>query len=385
MLLFRAINTNDYDNLINNKDIECSLIRTNDLNLRRSGKTYYNLCIKGKREYALDVAVGHVAGKRLNAGLSPWISTTKDFDFVCSEYAVPQAGAFNELDIRKPVIIIEKNNILSDVEEIKRLRKNIKKEDIIIDVSNGNLNKFYKKAFMSEAYNSNMPGYDKKKVERFKHNPDAFNIKGISNCSFYAKEVLFFKQIKRKDIKGIIYPMLQDILYGCNFDIENNSEFLINNIDKIYILLNNIENIFNKENKDFLKFIYPDYKNGNNLTDYLYNNYKNIDGNNIYIKYDNLKKHKREILKIIITVFNKMFNCNLELNRIIDDELLVLDLENPIRISDKQIYDLLIVQENNKLYKYNPSKKKYMCSQDTIDRNKIKNKQKQYNLNVKGV
>ena len=64
------------------------------------------------------------------------------------------------------------------------------------------MNKFYKKAFMSEAYNSNMPGYDKKKVERFKHNPDAFNIKGISNCSFYAKEVLFFKQIKRKDIKG---------------------------------------------------------------------------------------------------------------------------------------------------------------------------------------
>lgn len=80
---------------------------------------------------------------------------------------------------------------------------------------------------MSEAYNKNMPGYKCEKENKYKLNPEIHNISGLSNYTSYSKEVLLFKQIKNNDVKRIIYPILQDLLIGCDFNIENNLTELI--------------------------------------------------------------------------------------------------------------------------------------------------------------
>ncbi len=370
MLLYRAINSSDAKKLENNGNIECSLIETHKNKSRKNHQIYYDLCINGNMEFALDCIVSHIMGNRLRAGLSSWISTTKDFNFACSEYAMPQAGAYNESGTRKPVIIVESNEVLDDIDNIKNLRNKNNVEDLAIDTSNGNLKRYYGKAFLAEAYNEKMPGFDLVKSINYEHDPSTLNINGINNYALCSQEVLFFKQIKKDKIKCIIYPLFQDILYGCNIDTEKNINFLKNNIDTIYEFLSNIES--NKIDEDFLLSLYPSYKSSNNLTDYLYNNYNNVDGTNIYEKYNNLKNRKKELLKQIITEFNKEFGCNLFLQKIVDDEILVLDLDNPFNITNKQMYDLLLVKYGNTLYKYNPNKKNYNYEEKELDRNKIK-------------
>lgn len=372
MLLYRAINLNDLNDLKNNQDIKCSLIRTHEQKSRKSHQTYFDLCIKGRREFALDILAGHVAGGRLRVGLSSWISTTKDFSFACSEYAIPQAGAYNEAGMRKPIIIIEKDDILHEIEDVKSLRQNTVKEDIVIDVSNGNLNKFYGKAFMSEAFNEKMPGYKQKKLINYELNPNGYNVRGLSNYAFHAQEVVFFKQIRNKDVKCIIYPMLQDILYGCRIDMDRSYKFLIEHIDEMNAFLSNIENICSGIDKTFLKILYPTYKEGNNLTDYLYKNYDSIDGSNIYEKYEYLKKCKRELLEQVVAEFGRFFNGEQTLFRIVDDEVLVLDFNNPSQITDKQINDLLIIEKDEELYKYVPDKKQYVYEKNIICKNQIR-------------
>src|SRR5574344_1224907 len=78
MYLYRAINSNDLNDLLNGKDIECSLSRSFKDQKKKSVETYYSLCLESERKFALDTVVGHIAGRRLNSGLSPWISTSKN-------------------------------------------------------------------------------------------------------------------------------------------------------------------------------------------------------------------------------------------------------------------------------------------------------------------
>lgn len=372
MLLYRAVNIEDIKNLENKEDIKCSLIRTYQKKSRISSGIYYDLCIKKERQYALDVIAGHIAGNRLRVGLSPWISTSKDFSFVCSEYAIPQAGAYNEAGVRKPIILIEQKDILTTIDQVKPLREEKIKEDIIIDLSNNNLNNLYGQALMSEAYNKKMPGYNWIKDFNYELNPNAINVNGLSNYASYAKEVLFFKQIRNNNIKLIIYPILQDILYGCNIDIKEIYEFLEKNVNNIYKFFNVVENIYCKEDKELFKYLYPNNKIGNNLTDYLYNNYNSINGNDIYEKYDHIKNRKRDILRILIQNFNDLFNSNFKLGKILDDEILVIDLENLNKITEKQINDLLIVKSGNILYKYDSKEKKYIFENKQIAKSNIR-------------
>lgn len=372
MLLYRAINLEDLKNLKENNDIECSLIKTFNEQSHSNVSTYYDLCILKERQYALDTIAGHVMGGRLRVGLSPRISTSKDFNFVCGEYAIPQAGAYNESGLRKPVIIIERDNILDNTDEIKELRNNKTQEDIVIDLSDGKLNKFYKNAFMSEAYNENMPGYNIISSLNYELDPDSCNINGINNYALNAKEVVFFKHIKKNEIKFICYPLVQDIFYGCNIDIQKCLNYISKNSKEINDFLYSTRNLLSLEEIELFDYLYPNIESGNNLIDYLYDNYDNIDGDNIYNKYEQLKNIKKDILNKIIVEFNKKFNANLSLKKLVDDEVLVLDMELPIEISKKQIYDVLIIKHDNVLYKYDPATKNYSYEKMTINKQLIK-------------
>ena len=110
MLLYRAINNSDKNNLDNNNSIYCSLVNSyfSLKKLNTSGKTYYekrkikerkfkivhyvNACILGDKGNALDIILGHVCGQNIRSNTSPWISVSSDFHFVAEEYSVPQSG-----------------------------------------------------------------------------------------------------------------------------------------------------------------------------------------------------------------------------------------------------------------------------------------------------
>lgn len=373
MYLYRAININDLNDLLKGKDIECSLLRNfnnNNNNKSKNVALYYLLCLLSERKFALDTVVGHIAGRRLKAGLSPWISTSKNFAFVCQEYAVPQSGMYNEFNKRKSIIIINKKNIYDDAIAIKELRES-KNNDITIDLSDGKLNEYYKVSFMSEAYNEEMPNYDPLKELNYQLNPQKYNVKGYSNYAEYAREVLIFKQIKKEDIKFIVYPLLQDIFYGCNVNMDKCNAYLEQNKMTMDIFLKSLYYLFTGPSRVFFNYLYPSYTTGNNLTDYLYDNFEKIPGSNIYEKYNYLKAWKKELLKCVIAKFNVHFKSDIKLTKLVDDDLLVYDMNNPIVINKKQVNDVLIIKSGDNLYRYNHINKKYAYDKKEISKKEI--------------
>ena len=133
MLIFRAVNKDDMNNYNKGNNINCTLansyykiqnkntLTNEDKKLKKYYGLYFNLCLLGNREFALDTVTGHLNGEKLRKKTSPWISTASSFDIAAEEYSVPQAGRYNFSRERKPIIVIDMPDFLikSDAEEIK--------------------------------------------------------------------------------------------------------------------------------------------------------------------------------------------------------------------------------------------------------------------------
>jgi len=364
-ILYRAINNNDYNDYLNNKDIECILLRTNRTSLEPRIKNYYNLCINGIMANALDTIGGHVLGHKIKRETSCFISTTSNFDIACTEYAIPQAGNYNHDNNRKNVIVleVEKDKILSEVDEIKDLRNQTNIDDMIIDLRNGKLEYYYNRCILSETYNPNMPGYNLEKDSNRVYNGFRTEIPGISNYSKAVDEVVFYKQIRKELIKKILYPLEQDILYGCNnpnINIELDLlEYASKKID------DNSQKIFDE--------MYPTIQSGNNLTDILLKYYDVIPGNNISEKYYRLKGIKKHILQEILSIINKEISANYQIDRLVDNKIGVCDMSNYYNdftnISEK---DIILVENNGNIYKYSHDKGAYIYSDDIIKQTEVR-------------
>lgn len=341
MILYRAINIDDINNLNNNNNIYSSIInsyiKSKEKEIRKNIYNYYNACIKGSKSCALDTIIGHISGKRISAKISPWISTTTDFDIAAQEYAIPQSGTHNYSKDRKPIILIDypDDKILSTKEEVFKLRNNIiETNDFSIDLRNDNLNElFVNEAIMAEKYNEQLPGYD---VVAYL-NRTLLNYKtvviGFSKYAKAAKEILIYAQIKKDYIKAILDKELVEITYSCNID----KEFIINNY---------------KELNDYLKKLDNEFL-GNNLIDYLKQNYNTIRGNNIEEKYEYLKQIKKTVLSKIIESLNKKYNTNYKVIRLLDDKILVKCYDNIIDLNTSLKNDLILIEKNNKIYEHN--------------------------------
>ena len=89
MLLYRALNHNDMINYNEGKPIYCSLyngtVLPNVGKISKNRNKYYNLCFRNKNAYALDLIVGHISGKGIGVNVSPWVSTSKNFDYTACE------------------------------------------------------------------------------------------------------------------------------------------------------------------------------------------------------------------------------------------------------------------------------------------------------------
>lgn len=349
--MFRALSDYDELNYRNNEDIKCLLLKSfeekrNSFNVKK----YYDLCIQGKGKYALDTVVGHVQGGKLKKETSCWISTSSCFDLVCSEYAVPQSGKYNQFDKRKNVIAIEvdKNSILSDISKIKELREQENLPEIFLDLRNSALARYYNNCLYSETFNEDMPGYDCVKSLNQEFFGLTTSVKGFSNFSTNACEVLSYKTINRDLIKALYFPLQQDILYGngsvCDLDLN----ILEDSINDLSIKL-----------KTFFDLLYPTIESGISLTDVLFDNYKAIAGVNVEEKYQYLKSKKCELLKSLVEIMNsKSLICHLSINRLVDDKVLVYRFDRKLKKSE--VNDVVILEVDNELYRYNHQDNSYV-------------------------
>ena len=368
MILYRALNEEDMDNYNNDNYIFCSLYNAkfNKINKRisKNYNIYYNLCLLKDRKYALDSIIGHISGKRLSVNISPWVSTSTDFDFVVREYAVPQAGNYNYQRKRKPVLVIDidDDKVYSDYNKIIKLRDS-RNCDFAIDLRNGLLNEYYdKNAISSEKYNIDMPGYNLTADANRELLGYKTSVQGFSNYAYASSEVLIYGAIDKKYNKVLIYPLLQDIIYSIGVDINELLPLIINDGYKINFTINN----FCKEFDPLFRELYPSNEESVNLTDYLVDNYNCIPGNNIEEKYNYLKEEKKKMLGIIVNKLNLLFNTSYKVTRLIDDSLLVSNYENLNNLSDKQRNDLLLIEKDNSLYSYVNESNEYISNDNKL-------------------
>ena len=366
MILYRALNKDDMRRYYTNDHIFCTLFNatTLDNNGKKISKNltkYYNLCLCDKRKYALDSIVGHISGKRLGVNISPWVSTSTNFDFVACEYAVPQSGNYNFQHERKPILVIEYDDdkIYSDSDSIYSLR-DTKDYDFAIDLRNGKLNEYYDNgAVSSEKYNKDMPGYDVIADINKELNVTKTSVTGFSNYATAANEIILFGAIDKTYNKFLIYPIIQDIMYSCNIDIN----YIIKNIDKINEILKDLYPMY--------KVLYPNGKNGVNLTDLLVEKYEKLKGETIEEKYVMLKNYKADILSKIVKELNDVLHSNFTVNRLVDDKIIVSSYDNLNMLSEKQRYDLIIIEKDGKLYSYSCDNSKYSSEEETITRKDV--------------
>ena len=367
MLLYRAINDNDLKCLRNGESIKCSLINSKlDINSKNKKdqeliNSWFNDYFNRVREYALNGMIGHVSGAKFKCNRSPWISTSTNFRYVASEYAVPQAGNYNWDDKRKPVILIDycDNKIYDDTHKIESLKKT-KIDDFAINLSDNKLKELYDLDIIE---NEIKLGYyltkDRKLVKT--------SIDYTNNFSTAASEVLIYKEIKNDDIKLIIYPLLQDVIYSCDVKLNKEYKFIIENIERINQILNRMI----KEEKGF-SILYPDICSANSLTDILKENYSDINGDDIETKYILLKKFKKEELEKLVSSINSELGTNWIVKDLVDDRVIACSYSNIKKYTKRQYNDIVLLENNNKVYKYSHTDCAYVSQGE--DKIKIKTK-----------
>lgn len=322
-----------------------------------------------------------------------WISACKDFNVCATEYAIPQNGAYNTAKRRKNIAVIdisswifsdEETNRYKEIGDKKEVRnytvfvdKNKKKiPDLCIndyafpdDIKVGRCNR-------SIEHQGKREGWNKKKLEeqvlRFKGALESSNdiAYGILDCSqirtrdnatktiqelpyfdmaennkaeskkqygiikgkatavdsgiaITAGEVLFLNEIPGDMIKCVLRPWQQDLLY------------MVDDADK----------------KEVLEWM---ININNEYTGCLISKLKKEDNDNIERQYQDLVDRRKEKLLEILKEKFKGISINKKLSeyRIPEEAINVKELTQETIISRKELYDLLAVRYNDKLYKY---------------------------------
>ena len=373
MILFRALNKDDQVNYLNGGHIYCSLQNASrDKNMRKVSKyfdTYYDLCLNKERQYALDSIIGHISGKRLMKNISPWVSLSSDYNFVMEEYAVPQSGNYNFERDRKPILVVnvDDKDIYNDSNKIANLR-NTYKDNIIIDLRNGLLKEYYENdAVLSEKFNENMPGYDfladLSKEFLGRHT----RVDGFANYTSASSELLAFGEISKKYDRFVLYPLLQDIIYGSTKDVDSMIIFMRK---KLSIIKNTVERLYLSLGSFYID-LYPGVYAGTNLTDYLIVNYDKVPGDSIEEKYENLKIRKINLLNIICQEINNVLKSDIHVNKVVDDKVLVSSYENLSTIPVTLRHDIILIEKDNKLYPYDNTSHTYISSNDELTKKDV--------------
>jgi len=348
----------------------------------------YNNYVHNKDTYGIyrrifDKAYGHIGGMSLKNSLL--ISSSKDFDYVVTEYAIPQAGKFNKDLHRKPVAIIEIGKMYDDKDcnTIKNLREQRVNGTFSIDVSNGNLLKFFDSdAIIPEK--GKTPKLEKIGNENICYYSEPTE---TSNYATSASEIVTL--LKIDSIKFLIYPIMQDILYGLKVltDEDKNEWTSLIDENKYIDFIQDIEKhvkYYLNNYPSFLNSLYYFDDKGNitkgaNLTDILFNNYNKLPGETIEDKYSFLKEEKQACLNNLLTYIKQNvplskyitnnYNLNdLTINRVVDDKIYVSNFNNINKnnFSKTGLHDILLIKHYFDVYKYNPKTNRYESSNNKI-------------------
>ena len=336
MYLYRGINDRDYELWRSNKDILCNLTR-NDLKNKNIEKIKSEV-FRGDLSLSLDRIIGHVSG--LNMKQSCWISSSSDYNHVLREYCIPQCGKYNTDPQRKNIIVINADKDKEITEDVDREAKNVSDYNShYIDLSNNNLSKYVNNGFICPI------SINEKSYNYNGNNKYIPKITGFNNFAYGSSEHLFLNSIKKEDIKYLITPLMQDIIYAYTYKIEDSSliENIIDNLMKYELLIqeninNNVYN-FNDEEMKLINYLYIEKNNKyNNVIDLVIKNYDNT--HDIVNDYEILKDIKRNILSKIT-----------ELNTItlVDDSIYVINdtlnnkgiLVNNRKINQRNKYDII--------------------------------------------
>ena len=365
MILYRALNEMDIKNLKEHELIYCTMYnhRTQLKNKHKWNKSDINCYNDFKKSFGktgkiantLDTIIGHIQGQRLKSNNSPWVSTSTNLDYVITEYAVPQAGNYNTQNMRKPIALIDfdDNLVLDTVEKISSIRNSEEDFKYAIDLRKGKLNEYVDNSAVNPAStNPELSSYNAAYTANRKKNKK--HVKGFAGYATTASEVLVNKVIGSDDIALIIPPIVQDIIYGCNYKIKD--------IEECKVLCNLIKELYYElsKNNPFLQVLYPTYDEGINLTDYLYNYYDNIKGSTIEEKYHTLKREKIMILSYISSMLNMNFT------RLVDEKVLALSSSKTDYIKDTRIYDVVLIEKAGSLYRYNHKTNHYVNEKKLI-------------------
>lgn len=330
MISYRGINDIDTRYLFDqsSNSIKCSLDSMKiDTKLKR---TIYDEIHNGEMSLSLDRTIGHISGK--NIGGSSWISTSIDFNFVATEYAIPQAGKYNSFPYRKNIIVVDSTDEIDVLNLKNRYEASNEFVGKYIDLSNGNLKRLVDFGFIKALYqNENSYYYDCLKDFSNKLNgKGCVNINGFSNFATGAKECLFYREIPKKNIVSILTPLVQDLIYieTCGKNICDSNKIVFDCINK-YKDLNLNDYDFTPEEMNMINFIYNKNEFGNyyciiNLIPYFYNVNDNLEVDELY---EVLKNIKRNILakisgcKDIPLVDDKIYAVRYEnfMNKVLSD------------------------------------------------------------------
>lgn len=359
MLLYRGINDMDYKNLLDDNvdSMKCSL---DSIELDSETKIkIYNEVHNGDMSLSLDRIIGHVFGKSI--GGSCWISTSADFNFVTTEYAIPQSGRYNSYEYRKDIIVIDSNNEMNNLKVENRNDASNKYVGHYMNLSDNNLKEQVNRHIIKALYQNEKSYYydGLKEIINDVYGKTCINIDGCSNFATGASECLFYLEIPKKDIIGVLNPLEQDLIYAETYQksIEETNRKLLNRIGK-YKNINFHDYNFTKEEMNIIDLIYNRNELGQyycliNLIPYFYCEDRNIRVDELY---EVLKTIKKTILSKI-TGYKDI--------PLVDDTIYAVDYEDIVNkklpngrpITKRNKHDIIYQTDINKKLIKNINKK----------------------------
>lgn len=135
MILYKSLNNQDMIDIINNKKLECSLVKSYKnienypIEVQDRIKLFYSKCCKDiDKFFMLSLMYGHINGRLVENNRSPWITVTSNFYTACN---MEQQSRNNIL-----CIYVDDNLIIRN---IRQLQERKVKKGTVIDLSNDKL------------------------------------------------------------------------------------------------------------------------------------------------------------------------------------------------------------------------------------------------------
>lgn len=364
MYLYRALNKDDDKNYLNHEDILCQL--------RQNDKNHASIIDIIARNHCIAPSYYVIKHIISNAQNSMWISTSKSFNYVAKEYAIIQAGKYNQYMKRKNIVVL---NIPDDCYyDFAKEKQNLVRRGSYVNLSRVNAlqslvdSKDVLPLYIAkDAKGLDLTWPEVFKIVDYEKGRTKINVKGFSNFASESREVLIFSEIKKDNCEALLSPLMQDYLYAKTKQIENQiknenknkklskekinikieeatnniiQEFLQTDINKWQedILQNKGYN-FSIIERNLIRYLYKENNTLVHFINYFFGNNSNPICYDIEGFYTLLKEIKRNILFKITNIKNAAM---------LDDEILVLNKNKTVsnKLKNDVIYQ---VSQDNKL------------------------------------